>query len=70
MSGSWGRRRGNNQWHNRRTKRRGDRFKSVLVAGSGDALRTMAAYIDLNPVRAKLLTDYPGRAGLCGLAAA
>ena len=39
-----------------------DRFKSVLVEGgrkddSPDALRTMAAYIDLNPVRAKLVDD-------------
>jgi len=49
------------QWHNRRTNRRGplwqDRFKSVLVEGSEDALRTMAAYIDLNPIRAKLVDD-------------
>ena len=49
------------QWHNRRTNRRGplwqDRFKSVLVEGSGSALKTMAAYIDLNPVRAGLVSD-------------
>ena len=33
-----------------------DRFKSVLVE-DGDALRTMAAYIDLNAVRAGLVKD-------------
>ena len=30
----------------------------------------MAAYIDLNPIRAKLVSDYPGFAGLCGMAVA
>ncbi|MGE3312392.1 MAG: transposase, partial [Limisphaerales bacterium] len=44
------------QWYNRRVGRKGtlweDRFRSVLVEGAGDALVTMAAYIDLNPVRA------------------
>lgn len=43
------------QWHNRKNKRRGtlweERFKSVIVEG-GMAARTVAAYIDLNPVRA------------------
>lgn len=34
-----------------------DRFRSVLVEGRGHALRTMAAYIDLNPVRAGLCED-------------
>lgn len=33
------------------------RFKSVLVDGSSHALATMAAYIDLNPVRAGLVKD-------------
>jgi putative transposase len=33
------------------------RFKSVLVECSEDALLTMAAYTDLNPVRARLVTD-------------
>ena len=33
-----------------------DRFKSLAVE-SGTALRTMAAYIDLNPVRAGLVDD-------------
>ena len=49
------------QWYNHRTVRKGtlweDRFKSVLVEGEGDPLVTMAAYIDLNPVRAGLVTD-------------
>ena len=45
-------------WHNRKTKRRGhlweDRFKSVIVE-DGVAAKTMAAYIDLNPVRAGMV---------------
>jgi hypothetical protein len=49
------------QWHNRRCGRTGTlwegRYKSVLVEGSDHALRTMAAYIDLNPVRARLVSD-------------
>lgn len=49
------------RWINKRRNRRGtlwmDRFKSVLVESGGEALRTMAAYIDLNPVRAKLVAD-------------
>ena len=49
------------QWFNARTGRKGtlweERFKSVLVEGAGQALTTMAAYIDLNPVRAGLVTD-------------
>jgi hypothetical protein len=44
----------------RRHERRGtpwmERFKSVLVE-DGEALRTMALYIDLNPVRAGLVAD-------------
>ncbi len=31
--------------------------KSILVGGSGKALGTMAAYIDLNPVRAGIVAD-------------
>jgi hypothetical protein len=46
-----------------------DRFKSVLVEGKGEALRTMAAYIDLNPVRAGLVTD-PKDYRWCGYAEA
>jgi hypothetical protein len=34
-----------------------ERFKSVLVEGKRWALRTVAAYIDLNPVRAGLVED-------------
>ena len=48
-------------WYNHRTGRKGtlweERFKSVLVDGFGEALLTMAAYIDLNPVRAGLTQD-------------
>jgi hypothetical protein len=46
-----------------------DRFKSVLVEGSGNALQTMAAYIDLNPVRAGLVED-PKDYRFCGYAEA
>jgi hypothetical protein len=49
------------RWFNKRRERRGtlwmDRFKSVLVEGKGEPLHTMAAYIDLNPVRAGLVED-------------
>lgn len=49
------------QWYNRRHRRRGtlweERFKSVLVEGCEEALLAMAAYIDLNPVRAGLVSD-------------
>ena len=52
------------QSYNRREDRRGplweQRFKSVLVEGSENALLTMAAYIDLNPVRAGLVSDPKG----------
>lgn len=47
-------------WFNRRHNRSGrlweQRFKSVLVE-DGTAARTMAAYIDLNPVRAGICED-------------
>ena len=33
-----------------------DRFKSTIVEG-GDALATIAAYIDLNPIRASMVKD-------------
>ena len=49
------------QWFNKLHQRRGtlweDRFKSVLVESAGEPLRAMAAYIDLNPVRAQLVAD-------------
>jgi hypothetical protein len=48
------------QWYNRRHGRYGvlwaERFKSLLVEG-GEALAAVAAYIDLNPVRAGLCAD-------------
>mgnify|MGYP001826243258 CR=1 FL=1 len=48
------------RWFNRAHARKGtlweERFKSVLVE-DGHAARTMAAYIDLNPVRAKIVDD-------------
>jgi len=48
------------RWFNRTHKRTGtlweDRFKSVIVE-SGTAARTLAAYIDLNPVRAGMVDD-------------
>lgn len=55
--------------YNRRHDRRGhlweQRFKSILVEGKPDALATMAAYIDLNPVRAGIVKD-PGKYRFCG----
>ena len=48
------------KWFNRTHSRSGtlweDRFKSVIVE-SGVAARTMAAYIDLNPLRAGMVKD-------------
>jgi len=48
------------RWFNRKHSRKGtlweERFKSVIVE-SGTAARTMAAYIDLNPVRAGMVED-------------
>ncbi len=48
------------KWFNSKHKRSGhlweDRFKSVIVE-DGVAARTMAAYIDLNPVRAGMVAD-------------
>jgi len=48
-------------WYNHTHGRFGtlwaERFKSVLVEGRGNPLQTMAAYIDLNPVRAGLVKD-------------
>ena len=50
------------RWFNREHNRRGtlweERYKSVIVE-SGVAARTIAAYIDLNPVRAGMVSD-PG----------
>jgi putative transposase len=48
------------RWFNREHNRRGtlweERYKSVIVE-SGVAARTIAAYIDLNPVRAGMVSD-------------
>ena len=48
-------------WYNRTHDRVGtlwsERFKSILVEGTDAALRITAAYIDLNPVRAKIVND-------------
>jgi len=75
------------RWFNRENGRKGtlweDRYKSVLVEGSERALLTIAAYIDLNPVRAGMVArpeDYrwcgyaeavagrrPARRGLCAI---
>ena len=46
-----------------------DRFKSVMVESGGDTLRTMAAYIDLNAVRAGMVED-PKDYRWCGCAEA
>jgi putative transposase len=60
------------QWYNRRHQRYGalwaERFKSVLVE-DGKALRAVAAYIDLNPLRAGLCED-PKDYRYCGYAEA
>ena len=61
------------RYYNRRHGRKGtlweERFKSVLVESAGATLATMAAYIDLNPVRAGLVED-PKDYRWCGYAAA
>ena len=48
------------RWFNRTHERSGtlweERYKSVIVE-SGEAARTIAAYIDLNPVRAGMVSD-------------
>jgi REP element-mobilizing transposase RayT len=61
-------------WYNRHHEDRvgtlwADRFKSVLVEGQGNPLQTMAAYIDLNPVRAGIVED-PKDYRFCGYAEA
>ena len=60
------------KWYNKRHKRKGtlwmERFHSVLVE-DGEALRTIAAYIDLNAVRAQVAQD-PKDYRWCGYALA
>lgn len=61
------------RWYNARHQRFGtlwaERFKSVLVEDAPDTLRVVATYIDLNPVRAGLVSD-PKDYRYCGYAAA
>jgi hypothetical protein len=61
------------QWFNGRNNRTGTlwegRFKSVLVEGADQTLSTVAAYIDLNPVRAGIVRD-PADYRWCGYAQA
>lgn len=49
------------RWYNRLHERSGylwgERFRSVLVEDAPSALRTMGAYIDLNPIRAGMVGD-------------
>lgn len=56
-------------WFNRKHDRRGtlwmERFKSVLLEGESLVLRKVAAYIDLNPIRAGLVKD-PASYRWCG----
>ncbi len=63
------------RWFNRQHSRKGtlweERYRSVLVEGSASTLATVAAYVDLNPVRAGIVEnpeDYPwcGYAEACG----
>lgn len=60
-------------WYNRSHQRYGtlwsERFKSVLIEDAAAGLRTVAAYIDLNPVRAGLVED-PKDYRYCGYAEA
>ena len=60
------------RWFNKRHGRRGtlwqERYRSILVE-DGEALRTISAYIDLNPVRAGLVDD-PKDYRWCGYAEA
>jgi REP element-mobilizing transposase RayT len=60
-------------WFNQSHERIGtlwcERFKSVLVEPRGEALRIIAAYIDLNLVRAGMATD-PKDGRFCGYAEA
>ena len=55
------------RWYNKKAKRKGllwrDQFKSVLSENDLKVLLTMAAYIDLNPVRARMRSE--SLSGLC-----
>jgi REP element-mobilizing transposase RayT len=54
-----------NKTHNRFGTLWAERFKSVLVQPTGHAVRVVAAYIDLNPVRTGLVDD-PKDYRFCG----
>ena len=58
-----------NRTHNRYGTLWAERFKSVLVEPTGKVVETMAAYIDLNAVRAGLVAD-PKDYRFCGYAEA
>ena len=58
-----------NQTHHRFGTLWAERFKSLLVEDQSEALRTMAAYVDLNAVRAGLAQD-PKDHRYCGYAQA
>lgn len=64
---------GFSSWYNRRNERRGtfwmERFKSVLVEDILEVRKILAAYIDLNPLRAEIVED-PARYRFCGYGAA
>lgn len=61
------------RWYNRQHNREGtlwsERFRSVLVEDQPTVVEAVAAYIDLNPVRAGLVED-PKDYRFCGYAAA
>ena len=48
-------------WYNHTHRNQGtiwaERYRSVLIEDKGEALSTVAAYIDLNPVRAEIVDD-------------
>lgn len=60
-------------WYNRKHENKGTiwaaRYKSLLVEDSPESLTRVAAYLDLNPVRAELVDD-PKDYRWCGYAAA
>ncbi|MCG3191158.1 MAG: hypothetical protein DIJKHBIC_00383 [Thermoanaerobaculia bacterium] len=60
-------------FYNRNNQRCGtlweERFKSIIVEGDESALLTIALYIDLNPIRAGLVSD-PAEYRFCGYAEA
>ncbi len=59
------------KWYNRRHERKGtlweERFKSILLQDDGAALRMVAAYVEMNPVRAGVV-DSPEQYEWCSFA--